>query len=294
MQHQAHKKTHKILLPLFVVLLAGCSQSAGTAYQPQLNPSSPTSINSSTAAPRHSNAQGEVAGPPPTYTFEVINSWPHDPQAFTQGLVFHDGFIFESTGLNGSSSLRKVKLQTGHVLLKQDVPAQHFAEGMTIFQGKVFQLTWQSRLCFVYDLDSFNLIDQFSYDGEGWGLTHDQQSLIMSDGTHQLRFLDPRTFQVTRVLSTYSNNLPVMKLNELEYVNGEIYANIWQTDQVVRINPASGEILGWIDLTGLLTSAEQSGAVDVLNGLAYDQGNNRLFVTGKLWPKLFEIRLHRK
>ena len=247
----------------------------------------------------HAVSRAGVAASPwlrgiPIYTFKVINSWPHDPAAFTQGLVFYGGDLFESTGLHGRSSLRKVDLRTGAVLKKVDVPGEYFAEGMTIFQGKIFQLTWKSHKCFVYDPESFKLEGELAYEGEGWGLTHDDQYLIMSDGTNRIRFVEQAGFKVTRTISVFDDGHPLADLNELEYVKGEIYANVWQSDRIVRIDPRSGDILGWIDLTGLLSTENYGRPVDVLNGIAYDAERERLFVTGKLWPRLYEIRLKRE
>lgn len=222
---------------------------------------------------------------PPVYTYEVVNRYPHAQDAFTQGLVYEGGRLYESTGLYGSSSLREVNLQTGEVLRRVDVPAQYFAEGMTLFQGKIFQLTWQHQIGFIYDPATFAKIGEFSYTGEGWGLTHDAQHLIMSDGTNRIRFLDPSTFQVVRSIEVFNQGSPLTNLNELEYINGEIYANIWQTDMIVRIDPANGAITAWIDLTGLRTSG------DVLNGIAWDVATGQLLVTGKLWPWLYRINL---
>jgi glutamine cyclotransferase len=259
---------------------------------------------SATPAPQSATSTGESAEqsgrnvsqglPPPVYTFKIRKSFPHDPAAFTQGLVLQDGALFESTGLYGSSSLRKVDLQTGRVLRKIDVPAQYFAEGMTIFQGKIFQLTWKAHKGFTYDPESFEKTGEFPYEGEGWGLTHDDQFLIMSDGTNQIRFLDPSNFKVVRTIKVFDAARPLMEINELEYIKGEIYANIWQTNRIARIAPASGEVLEWIDLDGLLQIKDNSQPVDVLNGIAYDEAKDRLFVTGKLWPKLFEIQLKKK
>ena len=223
---------------------------------------------------------------PPVYGYQVVHSHPHDTSAFTQGLVLVDGRLYESTGLYGSSSLREVDLTTGTVLRKVDVPSQYFAEGMTIFQGKVIQLTWQSQIGFIYDPATFNQIGQFFYSGEGWGLTHDDRYLIMSDGTNRIRFLDPASFQVVRSIDVFNEGSPLTSINELEYINGEIYANIWRTNWIVRIDPASGAVTGWIDLTGLLPSGTSA---DVLNGIAYEPASGHLLVTGKLWPWLFEI-----
>jgi glutaminyl-peptide cyclotransferase len=230
----------------------------------------------------------------PTYTYEVKHTYPHDPAAFTQGLIFRAGVLWESTGLNGTSSLRKVELETGRVLKKLDVPQQYFAEGMTVFRNHVYQLTWQSQKGFIYDPETFAPQGEFAYMGEGWGLTHDDQFLIMSDGTNRIRFIDPQTFETKRTISVVNNGQPLNELNELEYVKGEIYANIWQTDTVVRIDPQTGKILGLIDLSGLLPATDRTPATDVLNGIAYDEANDRLFVTGKMWPKLFEIRVRKK
>lgn len=232
-----------------------------------------------------------AAKPVPVYTYKVTHVYPHDPTAFTQGLIFKDGVLWESTGLNGRSTLRKVELATGRVLKKIDVPQQYFAEGMTVFHNRVYQLTWQAQKGFIYDPDTFGQLGEFAYTGEGWGLTHDDQSLIMSDGTNRIRFLDPVTFAVQRTISIVDEGQPLNELNELEYVKGEIYANIWQTDRIVRIDPQTGKILGWIDLTGLLPAGDRTATTDVLNGIAYDEAAGRLFVTGKLWPKLFEIKL---
>jgi glutamine cyclotransferase len=228
------------------------------------------------------------------YTFEVKNSYPHDREAFTQGLVFHDGLLWESTGQYGSSSLRRVELKTGRVVKSVPVAREFFAEGMTVFGGKVYQLTWQEQRAFVYDAKTFRRIGEFTYVGEGWGLTHDGESLVMSDGTSTLRLLDPATFAVRRTVQVADNGRPVSQLNELEYVRGEIYANVWQEDRVARIDPGTGRVTAWIDFAGLLSKSEARGDEDVLNGIAYDEAGDRLFVTGKLWPKLFEVRLIKK
>lgn len=237
------------------------------------------------------------------YTYEIVNTYPHDPKSFTQGLVFDNGIFYESSGLNaehnGHSSLRKVEVMTGKVLKKIDVPEPYFAEGLALFEGKLFQLTWKDHKGFIYDRDTFEAKGEFRYSGEGWGLTHDGKSLILSDGSHQLRFLDPTTFQEQRRISVYDRDGRVEELNELEYVKGEIFANLWgyrrqeHEGLVVRVDPKDGKILGWIDLRGL--KAKQDGPeADVLNGIAYDPAQDRLYVTGKKWSKLFEIRLKKK
>ena len=233
-----------------------------------------------------------AAVPAPTYGYKVINTFPHDKTAFTQGLVVQNGVLYESTGLNGSSTLRRVDLATGKVLQQQKVDAKYFAEGLTEWKGALLQLTWKDGIGFVYDRTTFAFKQTFRYSGEGWGLTHDDTRLILSDGqaTGALRFLDPSTFIETGRVIVKDQGVPVANLNELEYVNGEVFANIWQTDRVARINPSTGNVAGWVDLSGLLTPAERMAA-DVLNGIAYDATTKRLFVTGKLWPKLFEIQL---
>ena len=223
--------------------------------------------------------------------YRIVHTYPHDPQAYTQGLLYEDGYLYESTGLNGRSSLRMVDLETGRVLQKADVPAQYFAEGLASWGSTLIQLTWQSHIAFVYDRFSFRLIRTFNYTGEGWGLTENGQNLILSDGTATLRFLDPGTFHEIRHIVVKDHGSQVTQLNELEYVHGDIYANVWHTDRIARISPATGKVLSWIDLTGLLAPGQVSDPEAVLNGIAYDAVHDRLFVTGKLWPKLFEIKI---
>lgn len=227
----------------------------------------------------------------PVMTYEVLNVFPHDPQAFTQGLVFYEGYLYESTGLYGRSSLRQVDLETGEVLRKVDLSEEYFAEGLVLYKDRFFQLTWREGIGFIYDLDEFSLLDQFDYQTEGWGLTHDGEHLIMSDGTDNLYFLDPNTLQITETVEVTFMGEEIVRLNELEYIRGEIYANIWRTDYIVRIDPTTGDVLGWIDLRGILPEALRTSETDVLNGIAYDQESGRLFVTGKFWPELYEIRL---
>jgi len=229
--------------------------------------------------------------PSPVYSYEVINTWHHDPDAFTQGLQYFNGELYESTGLNGRSSLRRVDLESGKVLQKIDIDKQYFAEGMTILGGKIYQLTYQTHIGFIYDLKTFKQLGTWHYEGEGWGLTNDGTNLIMTDGTNKINYLDPNTLTIVKTLEVTDEGFLVERLNELEYIKGEIYANIWQTDRVARIDPATGKVKGWIDLSGLLSAQERTDRVDVLNGIAYDEKNDRLFVTGKLWPKLFEIKL---
>jgi glutaminyl-peptide cyclotransferase len=228
----------------------------------------------------------------PTDTYQVVHAYPHDPQAFTQGLIYVDGHLYESTGLYGRSSLRMVDLSTGNVLQKHDLTRDIFGEGLTDWGSTLVQLTWTSHKAFVYDRFSFSLQRTFAYDGEGWGLTRDETQLILSDGTSYLRFLDPNSFRVTRRLRvTDQSGRAVDNLNELEYIHAEIYANIWQTDDIVRISPRTGKILGRMNLSGIIDKRELRGEGAVLNGIAYDAKGDRLFVTGKLWPKLFEIKV---
>jgi glutaminyl-peptide cyclotransferase len=226
------------------------------------------------------------------YTYTVVASYPHDPQAFTQGLIsLGNDFLLESTGLVGRSSLRRVELQTGRVLKRINLPAPYFGEGIAVLRDRIYQLTWQHQKGFIYDLATLSPLGDFAYTGEGWGLTTDGAALILSDGTDTLRFLDPETFRVTHTLVVTRDGQPVPRLNELEFIEGQIYANIWQTDTLVRIDPATGRVTATIDLTGLLPAAERGADTDVLNGIAYDPTTKRLFITGKKWPRLFEIKL---
>lgn len=222
------------------------------------------------------------------YTYRVRGQYPHDAGAFTQGLVVHDHELFEGTGLRGASSIRRVDLVTGTVLQQHDLEAPLFGEGITVFQDRLVQLTWTSRIGFVYDRNTFAEEDEFSYATEGWGLTHDGSRMIMSDGTPRLRFLDPESFEVLSEVVVRDDGVPIMNLNELEYVEDYVLANVWQTDRIAIIDPDTGEVVSWLDLGGLLTTNERASA-DVLNGIAFDQEAARLLVTGKLWPYLFEI-----
>ncbi len=225
------------------------------------------------------------------FTYKVVHTYPHDTQAFTQGLVFENGILFEGTGRYGQSSVREVDLQTGDVKRIQNLKSQYFGEGITILANRLIQLTWTTNIGFVYDRDSFQQLSTFSYPTEGWGLTHDGKRLILSDGTARIYFYDPETFEQTGFIDVFDGNSPITNLNELEYIDGNIYANVWQTDRIAVISPESGRVTAWIDLTGLLKASERSESGAVLNGIAYDKSNGRLFVTGKLWPKLFEIEL---
>jgi glutaminyl-peptide cyclotransferase len=227
----------------------------------------------------------------PTQGATIINTFPHDPQAFCQGLVFRDGFLYEGTGNYGESSLRKVELETGKVLQRHDLAADLFGEGIVFWEDRLIQLTWKNRTAIYYDLASFRELQRLPYQGEGWGLTYDGRQLIMSDGTATLRFIDPTTFAVQREMTVRDGNRRVSQLNELEYVEGEVYANIWYEDRIARISPTTGRVLGWIDLSRLWPAGQRPHRDAVLNGIAYDAQRQRLFVTGKDWPKLFEIRM---
>jgi glutamine cyclotransferase len=229
--------------------------------------------------------------PPRVDTFRVVNTYPHDRSAYTQGLIFRDGFLFESTGLRGQSTLRKVRLETGEVVQQRRLSPAYFAEGLAEWNGQLVQLTWQSNIAFVYDLATFAPRRTFTYTGEGWGLTQDREGFILSDGSDQLRFLDPGTFREVRRLTVTDRGVRVRDLNELEYVRGEVFANVWHTDRIARISPESGRVLGWIDLRGLMSTGYRLDSEAVLNGIAHDAVKNRLFVTGKLWPRLFEIEV---
>jgi glutaminyl-peptide cyclotransferase len=237
----------------------------------------------------------EVAAPHksdqiPVSSAKVMHAYPHDPRAFTQGMEYYGGYLYESTGIAGQSTLRKVALQTGEVVRKVSLPPQYFGEGLTIFHGKIYQLTWLAKKGFIYDLGTFRQIGEFPYDTEGWGFTHDDKSLIMSDGTNVIRYIDPLSFRVTRTIEVYAGREGVVNLNELEYIKGEIFANVWHSPRIARIDPHSGQVLTWIDLTSLV-SQEQHSDEAVLNGIAYDKATDRLFVTGKNWSKLFEIKV---
>ena len=227
----------------------------------------------------------------PVYLYKIVNRYPHDTHAFTQGLAFHDGFLYEGTGLQGQSSLRKVELESGDVLKILRLPNHIFGEGITINRNRIIQLTWSSKVGFVYDRNSFALLNKFSYTTEGWGITSDGERLMMSDGSAMITFLDLENFTEIGKIQVCDDNGPVGKLNELEYIKGEIYANVWKTERIARIAPDTGKVTGWIDLEGILLQEGPIKPVDVLNGIAYDAEKDRLFVTGKLWPKVYEIEI---
>lgn len=302
---------HLSLLALLLLLTAcrGSSAAAPATATPEPTVAAtatwtaapPTSTHTQTpvaSSPLQSPLQSPLATPPatpkvsiPIYGYHVVNTYPHDPEAFTQGLIWQDGIFYEGTGLRGQSTVRKVDPESGEVLQRVELPDEYFGEGITILGDKLYQLTWQSQTGFIYDAESLELLDEFSYPTEGWGITHDGERLIMSDGSNTLYFWDPETLETVGQISvTYQGNA-VSRLNELEYIDGSIYANVWQTDQIVIIDPDTGDVTGVIDLTWLLSDDVRTGGEDVLNGIAYDAENERLFVTGKLWPQLFEIDL---
>ncbi|WP_430392288.1 glutaminyl-peptide cyclotransferase [Dyella sp. 20L07] len=228
----------------------------------------------------------------PVYGYRVVHVYPHDTSAYTEGLFYKDGFLYESTGEAGESTVRKVALETGKVVQRHDLPAQYFGEGIIDWKNQLVQLTWKDQMGFVYDLASFRQQRTFNYPGEGWALTRDDKRLYMSDGSAVLRILDPDTLATTGSILVTDNGEPVVNLNELEWVKGEIYANVWMSNRIARIDPNSGHVTGWIDLEGLLdVNRLPDPTNDVLNGIAYDAQHDRLFVTGKRWPKLFEIKL---
>ena len=234
-----------------------------------------------------------AADPIPVLNARIVKILPHDPKAFTQGLEYYGGFLYESTGLKGKSTLRKVALETGQVVKSVSLPAEYFGEGLTIFQGKIYQLTWLSKTGFIYGLQSFQKTGEFHYESEGWGLTHDEHSLILSDGTNQIQFIDPATFRVQRRLEIYAGREAIVNLNELEYVNGLIYANIWHSSRIARIDPLTGHVLAWIDLEKIVAK-EQREPEGVLNGIACDRAGDRLFITGKDWADLLQIKIEEK
>ncbi|MFW6149783.1 MAG: glutaminyl-peptide cyclotransferase [Atribacterota bacterium] len=227
----------------------------------------------------------------PILQYEIIDIFPHDSESFTQGLVWKDGFLYEGTGLYGQSSLRKVEPGTGIILHQRNLPDNFFGEGITIFKDRIYQLTWKEQTGFICDLETFQLLETFSYGYEGWGITHDGEYLIISDGTNVLRFLDPFTLRKIKQIEVHERQNNVDQINELEYIKGYIYANIWQTDRIAIIDPETGKVSAWLDLSGILNQKDMNQKIDVLNGIAYDAKNDHLFITGKLWPKMFKIRV---
>ncbi len=260
---------------------------AGTLFALVLNGSA-TFAQTATPAPSVATAAPLILNPTaPVAGYRVVNEYPHDRRAFTQGLVYVDGVLYEGTGRYGESTLRRVDLETGKVLQSRALDPVHFGEGIAVLGDRIYQLTWKTQTCFVYDRETFAPLDTFSYPTEGWGLTTDGERLIMSDGTNRLAVRDPATFAEVGSLEVFDGDQPVPALNELEYIDGEIWANVWRSDLIARIDPATGRVNSWIDLTELL--GDRGEKVDVLNGIAHDPTTGRIFVTGKLWPRLFEI-----
>jgi glutamine cyclotransferase len=256
-----------LLVTVIVIFVAGCKKDVETTPPPP--------------------SQAPVATAP-VYGYTVVSTYPHNRDAFTEGLEFHDGVLYESTGLNGQSHLRKIDLKTAKVLQNIDLDKQYFGEGITIMGNKIYQLTYQNGIGFIYDLKTFKQIGQWNYQGEGWSLTNDGKNIIMSNGTGRIQFLDPTTLAVVRTLDVSDAGMPLTYINELEYINGEIWANIWQTNYIIRIDPSSGKVNARLDMNGLLSPSDTQG-VDVLNGIAFDKTTNKIYVTGKNWPKMFEI-----
>lgn len=276
--------TFYILLSLLGAFLI----SPFSASSDQIEKTAPEKL---TTHPSMGRSQPAALNHIPVFGYRIVNVYPHDPEAFTQGLVFVDGYLFEGTGIQGRSSLRKVDLVTGNIIQIRKLPPRFFGEGIAVYRKKVIQLTWRANLGFVYDKDTFQLLGTFNYPTEGWGVTYDGNRLIMSDGTSTLHILHPDTYKEIGRIDVHDRNGSVSRLNELEYIRGLIYANVWKTDRIAKISPETGEVVGWIDLSDLLRSEYRVQEVDVLNGIAYDEKHDRLFVTGKLWPKLFEIKL---
>ena len=227
----------------------------------------------------------------PVSSYKIVARFPHSTESYTEGFFYLDGLFYEGTGLTGHSALMAIQPETGKVLQKVDLPEKYFGEGIVDWGPNVYEWTWQSHICFVYDRFSLRMIKQFSYPGEGWGMTRTAREIITSDGTATLRFRDPATFKETHHLVVTDDGKPIKQLNELEYIKGEIYANIWHSDRIARISPRNGRVIGWIDLSGLLPDSQKVNGESVLNGIAYDEKHDRLFVTGKQWPTVFEIRI---
>jgi glutaminyl-peptide cyclotransferase len=297
-----------VLSLIVAALVAGCGPlgESDPTPEPTATPAptatpipTPTPEPTPTATPEPTATPIPEPTPSPTpvpvtgdYSFQIITSFPHDRQAFTQGLEFHDGYIYESTGLRGESTLRRVNLETGEVLQLHELEDHLFGEGLTILDDRIYQLTWQAGVGFVYDLDSFEQLSEFSYEGEGWGLANDGERLIMSDGSNVITFRDPETFEILEEITVYDDRGPVMMLNELEWIDGEIWSNIWRDDIIVVIDPETGWVTQRIDLTGLLQDEHRGEhRVDVLNGIAWDPHGERLIVTGKLWPVMYQIEV---
>ncbi len=279
-----------LVLIIFPLMLTGCSkkQDDSTFEKNSTSGIEQSNNNIATNSPQEKKENPSTAK---HYKAKVVRTFPHDTSAFTQGLIYHNDFLYESTGLKFFSTIKKMDLEKNKVLKSIKIPGNYFAEGIAIVGNKIYMLTWETNICLVYDLKTFEQIGSFDYYGEGWGLTFDENALIMSDGTNNLRFLNPEDFQILRALNVQENNRPIQNLNELEYINGEIWANIWMTNNIIKIDPNNGNVTAWIDLSDLLDYFDKNRKIDVLNGIAFDKKTNRLFVTGKLWPLIFEITL---
>ncbi len=291
-------KIMRLYFIIFVVLLSlSCSEN-----QSRSNTNSMTA-NKTSGNSTNANSTKTTAGIP-VYTYEIVNTFKHDSKAFTEGLFFHNGFLYESTGEKGESDLRKVELETGKIVQQFKIPKENFGEGTTVLNGKIYQLTWQEGKAFVYDAETFKLLKEFSYQGDGWGLTNDGKNLYMTDSTHVVRVIDPETFKTIRTLVVFrEDGKPLMQINELEFIKGEIWANVWHSEEptilgkpnyIARIDPQSGKLLGWIDLGGISPEDVERSNENTLNGIAYDEAADRVFVTGKKWKKLFEIKVKAK
>ena len=230
----------------------------------------------------------------PVYGYRVVAKFPHSTESYTEGFFYRDGMFYEGTGREGHSAVLVIDPATGTVIQHRDLPRQYFGEGIVDWGPNIYEWTWKSGICFVYDRFSLQLVKQFSYTGEGWGMTHTANELITSDGSAILRFRDPTTFRETRHIVVKDGTKTIDQLNELEFIKGEIYANVWHTDRIARISPVDGHVISWIDLAGLLPTDQLVDAESVLNGIAYDAQHDRLFVTGKQWPAVFEIKVMRK
>jgi glutamine cyclotransferase len=268
------------LFVIFSVVVAAAASVTLLACSPE----TPTSA-------QNTNRQRAGAGRAEKMNYEVVASYPHDPTAYTQGLVWFDGGFFESTGLHGQSSLRRVEFPSGRVARKVTLSSDLFGEGLALMNGRLIMLTWTTQRGFVYDSTDFKLLREFTYDTEGWGLTHDGRNLIMSDGSDKLTYLDPENFQAVKKLSVSMDGAPLRNLNELEVIEGEIWANVWMTDMIVRIDPSTGKVVSYLDMKGLLPADQRRDPDDVLNGIAYDAASRRVFIVGKRWPRIFEIKL---
>lgn len=278
---------------LFVLLSSACTDTTGRSNSNSMN----ANRNSGVTAANSAKTSAGV----PVYTYEIVNTFKHDSKAFTEGLFFYHGFLYESTGQERKSNLRKVELETGKVVQQFDIPKESFGEGTTILNGKIYQLTWHDRKAFVYDAETFKLLNELPYQGDGWGLTSDGKNLYMTDSTHVIRVLDPETFKTIRTLAVFrEDGKPLMQINELEFIKGEIWANVWHSEDpailgkpnyIARIDPTSGKLLGWIDLADISPDDVGRDDENTLNGIAYDAAADRIFVTGKNWKKLFEIKV---